>query len=98
MVHRADLVRGERYLAVPVLVVEVLSSSSVGIDRLLKRDVYARLGVLHYWIVDTDKPSITTLALTGRDYLETSTAHGDEVLTVTDPFSLTITPSQLVLT
>ncbi|WP_131767028.1 Uma2 family endonuclease [Candidatus Protofrankia californiensis] len=98
VVHRTDLVRGERYLAVPVLVVEVLSPSSVGIDRLLKRDVYARLGVPHYWIVDTDKPSITTLALTGTDYLETGTAHGNQPLKITDPFPLTITPSQLVLT
>ncbi|WP_131796220.1 Uma2 family endonuclease, partial [Candidatus Protofrankia datiscae] len=48
VVRRDDLVRGERYLAVPVLVVEVLSPSSLGIDRLLKRDVYARLGVPHY--------------------------------------------------
>ncbi|KLL09744.1 hypothetical protein FrCorBMG51_22835 [Protofrankia coriariae] len=98
VVRRDDLVRGERYLAVPVLVVEVLSPSSLGIDRLLKRDVYARLGVPHYWIVDADAPSITTLALTGTGYVETGTVHGDEVLTVTEPFPLTVSPSQLPLT
>ncbi|WP_250286581.1 MULTISPECIES: Uma2 family endonuclease [unclassified Frankia] len=98
VVRHDDLVRGERYLAVPVLVVEVLSPSSLGIDRLLKRDVYARLGVPHYWIVDADSPSITTLALTGAEYFEVGAVHGDEVLTVTAPFPLTISPSQLLRT
>ncbi|WP_322779515.1 Uma2 family endonuclease [Frankia sp. Cas4] len=97
VVARADLVRGERYLAVPLLVVEVLSPSSVGIDRLLKRDVYARLGVIHYWIVDPDKPSITTLSLADSDYVETLTVHGEATMIVTDPFPLTVSPSQLVL-
>ncbi|WP_322754427.1 Uma2 family endonuclease [Frankia sp. Cas3] len=97
VVARADLVRGERYLAVPLLVVEVLSPSSVGIDRLLKRDVYARLGVGHYWIVDPDKPSITTLRLRDGEYVEVATVHGEAIMTVTDPFPLTVSPSQLVL-
>ncbi len=98
VVRRSDLVRGVRYRAVPVLAVEVLSPSSVGIDRLLKRDIYARLGVSHYWIVDADKPSITTLARAGRDYIETAAVHGEESLTVTSPFPVTISPSQLILT
>ncbi|WP_207387022.1 Uma2 family endonuclease [Frankia sp. Cppng1_Ct_nod] len=99
VVRRADLVRGQGYLAVPVLAVEVLSPSSVGVDRLLKRDVYARLGVPHYWIVDADKPSITTLALRDgeSEYAETTTVHDDQTLTVTDPFPVAINPAQLVL-
>ncbi|MGA1529327.1 MAG: Uma2 family endonuclease [Kiritimatiellia bacterium] len=35
----------------PRLVVEVLSSSTERMDRLLKRELYARCGVEEYWIV-----------------------------------------------
>ncbi|MGH9077787.1 MAG: Uma2 family endonuclease, partial [Acidimicrobiales bacterium] len=38
--------------AVPLLVVEVLSPSNAAQDRALKRDLYERLGVPAYWIVE----------------------------------------------
>jgi len=36
----------------PDLVIEILSESSVRIDRLTKLDLYQRAGVREYWIVD----------------------------------------------
>ena len=36
----------------PTLVIEILSPSTSRRDRLLKRDLYARVGVEEYWVVD----------------------------------------------
>ena len=47
--------------AVPLLVVEVLSPSNPAQDRMLKRDLYQRLGVPAYWIVDPLQPSLLAL-------------------------------------
>jgi Uma2 family endonuclease len=47
----------------PTLVVEVLSESTMGRDRLVKRDAYARIGVPHYWMVDRHRRSIVELVL-----------------------------------
>jgi Uma2 family endonuclease len=77
--------------------VEVLSPSSVGIDKLLKRNVYARLGVPSYWIVDVDEPSVTVLALADGEYLDETTGTGDEPLTLTAPFPITVRPTDLLL-
>ncbi len=95
--RKADLVPGQPYEGVPVLAVEVLSPSSLGIDRLLKRQVYARLGVPFYWIVDCDDPSVAVLTLVDGGYLEEMTATGDELLTPTKPFPVTFHPSDLLL-
>ena len=46
----------------PDLVVEILSPSSRGHDSAVKRELYARHGVLEYWIIDPDRE--TLLALT----------------------------------
>lgn len=37
-----------------LLAVEIISPSSVRIDRIIKRDFYLRAGVAEYWIVDLD--------------------------------------------
>jgi Uma2 family endonuclease len=98
VVRSTDLIPSEPYLGVPLLAVEVLSPSSEGIDRLLKRDVYARLGVPQYWIVDAAKPAITVLALTGTTYSDQATVRGDELLAISDPFPVAVRPAQLVRT
>jgi Uma2 family endonuclease len=95
--RKVDLVPGRSYGGVPVLAVEVLSPSSLGIDKLLKRQVYARLGVPSYWIVDVDKPSVSVLTLADGGYLDTVTAAGDEPLTLAEPFPVTFRPTDLLL-
>ena len=80
--------------AVPVLVVEVLSPSNPAQDRMLKRDLYERLGVPAYWIVDPSRPSLTALRLVeGRFDVEADTSRR---FRTEWPFSLDLIVAELV--
>lgn len=48
----AKLANGKYVDGPPDLAVEVVSASSGRMDRLVKRDLYERCGVAHYWLVD----------------------------------------------
>ena len=52
----------------PTLAVEVLSPSTVQIDRGVKSQLYARHGVPHYWIVDPEARSIEAYRLAESAY------------------------------
>jgi Uma2 family endonuclease len=95
--RKVDLAPDGSYEGVPVLAVEVLSPSSLGIDRLLKRQVYATLGVPSYWIVDVVEPSVTVLTLIDGGYIDAATVTGCEPLTVSEPFAMTFRPTDLLL-
>lgn len=87
--------------AVPVLLVEVQSPSNAAYDRLLKRDLYERLGVANYWLVDpgaTDRPvSLTALALDGRgQYRVEAEATGVEPFSTDQPFLVSFVPADLL--
>lgn len=43
---------------VPILVVEVISPSTAGYDRGLKRRFFQRAGVAEYWVVDVDAETV----------------------------------------
>jgi Uma2 family endonuclease len=80
-----------------LLAVEVLSPSSRRMDRVRKMGIYAGMGVPHYWIVDPARPvAITAFSLEGSAYREQARAFGDELLTLEDPFPVSITPSRLL--
>ncbi|HZI97473.1 MAG TPA: Uma2 family endonuclease [Actinomycetales bacterium] len=81
---------------VPLLVAEVRSPSTAGREAVLKRSGYARLAVPHYWLVDVDEPSVRILRWRAGGYDEIAFAAGDEPVTVTEPFTVTVVPSQLV--
>jgi Uma2 family endonuclease len=49
---RAHLVREEGLYAGPDLVVEVASPGTTSLDLVEKRDVYQRLELPEYWVVD----------------------------------------------
>jgi Uma2 family endonuclease len=72
----------ERYVqGPPDLVVEALSPSEPERDREIKRKLYARYGVLEYWIVDPDAKSIELLvrrlgAFVGKEKLTSPVLKG----------------------
>jgi Uma2 family endonuclease len=50
----------------PALAVEVVSNSRI--DRVRKRDVYARFGIPEYWVVDPDADRVEIYRLDGDRY------------------------------
>lgn len=72
----------------PLLVVEVLSRSTRRRDAGEKRDIYAGLGVPHYWLVDPERHSATVLRLDDGQYVELVSAVGE--LQVEEPFPATV--------
>lgn len=80
----------------PLLAVEVRSPSTAGRDAVLKRSGYARLGVPSYWLVDVDIPSIRVLRWRAGGYDEVAYVEGEQPLTVTEPFPVTIVPADLI--
>lgn len=72
----------------PLLVVEVLSRSTRRRDQGEKREIYAELGVPHYWLIDPGRHAATVLSLTEAGYEQTSTAVGE--LVVVEPFPVRV--------
>jgi len=50
----------------PELVVEILSPGTVRWDRVLKKAVYGRAGVLEYWVIDPAGKSLEVYRLDGK--------------------------------
>ena len=61
---RSSLVSVRGIEGPPTLVVEILSRSTMQIDRGAKLQLYARHEIPHYWIVDPDERRIEAYALT----------------------------------
>jgi Uma2 family endonuclease len=85
-----------RLVQPPVLVVEVLSSSTRRFDETRKRLAYAALGVEHYWIVDPRQPSIEALRLIEGDYVTVAKADAGDRFTVAEPVPLSLDPADLL--
>ncbi len=62
---RRHVLRAANVVGAPDLCVEILSPSTASLDRVRKRELYARHGVLHYWIVDLDARAIEEYVLDG---------------------------------
>lgn len=77
------------------LAVEVLSPSTRRKDQILKRSKYEDARVQAYWIVDPEGPSVTVWALHNGRYRETATAVGDELLSISEPFAVSLRPCDL---
>ena len=77
------LLGGDSVRGAPDLVVEILSPSTAGQDRTLKRALYVKHGVKEYWLVDPDARTVTVLRL-GEDAFEVEAIYG-EGQTMTSP-------------
>jgi len=60
-----EIISGERLVAAPELVIEILSrgSSNAARDRIVKRQLYAKYAVAEYWIVDAENHAIEVYRL-----------------------------------
>jgi Uma2 family endonuclease len=81
------------------LAVEVVSPSSVRMDRLVKPSVFAQAGVPAYWRVELDGPGaplIVVCTLHGDVYREIVTVRAGEAVTVDVPYRVELRPADLV--
>ena len=81
--------------ATPLLVVEVLSPRNAASDRLLKRDLYERLGVPAYWIVDPAEPALTALRLVDGVFEIEAEVSGEATFETGWPYPLAFRPADL---
>jgi Uma2 family endonuclease len=76
---RLHLISEDKAFPVPPdFAVEVLSPSSVQMDRENKFDLYREKGVRFYWIVDPIQRTIEAYELVGRDYVARGRGRGNQ--------------------
>jgi len=63
------------------LVVEILSATTRRTDRQTKAQLYAKHGVLHYWLIDPDLQSVEAYELAGGQYNLAAQAQNAEAFT-----------------
>lgn len=79
----------------PTLVVEIVSPSTIQIDRRVKFQLYARHEVPYYWIVDPDGRSIEAYTLTEGTYQLTGRLEGLEPVSFPPFPDLVLAPASL---
>ena len=89
--ERRDLVGAKAMEGPPDLTVEVISPSSVIIDRDDKFGEYARAGVPHYWIIDPAEQTFEGYSLIGSRYIATGKARGADSVSL-PPFPSLVIP------
>ncbi len=68
MNERRQIITPTRIIGVPHLIVEILSPSNSRHDRVTKMELYERVGLPEYWIVEPDKQSVDQFVLGGSKY------------------------------
>jgi Uma2 family endonuclease len=58
----------DEYWEVPDLVAEVISESNPNLDRVRKKEEYARAGIPEYWLVDPYEKRVEVYRLEGETY------------------------------
>jgi Uma2 family endonuclease len=79
----------------PTLAVEIVSPSTISIDRHTKFQLYARYGVPYYWIVDVDPRMAEGYILEAGQYRLAARATGDESFSAPPFTDLTISAAAL---
>jgi Uma2 family endonuclease len=74
------------YALAPDWACEVLSPSTLRVDRVLKLPIYAREGVPHVWLVDPIAQTLEVFGLDGTGYRLLST-HGGDARVRAEPFA-----------
>ena len=92
---RASLVSERAIEGPPSLVVEVVSPSTLAIDRKTKLELYARHRIPFYWIVDPATRTIEAWELVGAAYRLATRAPGDTAVSLPPFRDLVFTPESL---
>lgn len=107
-IMQPDLIisRGPRVVSVTeaadvLLVCEITSPSNASTDRAMKRQLYAEAGIKWYLLVEpemTKYESVTLhlFRLTADGYTTHATAHGDETLSLDQPYPVKIEANRLL--
>lgn len=66
--ERQDILHPRGIMGAPDLVVEIISPSSLRLDRYGKKELYERFGVREYWIIDPGSRSVEVFVLTRGSY------------------------------
>ena len=66
--ERKAIITPTKIKGVPDLVVEILSESMIKNDRVLKKELYERVGIPEYWIVDLEEHLVDQFVLTRRGH------------------------------
>jgi len=65
------------YKGAPDMVVEILSPSTAGRDKLVKFNKYLKAGVKEYWIVDPERKIVEVYVLRGTSYIASVYSEND---------------------
>jgi Uma2 family endonuclease len=79
--ERAKLIlSGERIIAAPDLIVEIVSPGSENQrrDRVVKKQLYARFGVREYWIADPESKTIEIITCNAEVAADSVVFHADD--------------------
>ncbi len=90
---RQSILTEKNIQGAPALVVEVVSDTRM--DRVRKRDLYARFGVPEYWVVDPDADRVEVYRLSGDGYAKPEIFEPGETLTYDGLPGLAIDLTQL---
>ncbi|MEZ4868581.1 MAG: Uma2 family endonuclease [Caldilineaceae bacterium] len=85
------------FAGVPDLIVEVISPSSIRLDRTVKFDTYEQAGVPEYWIIDLKAHLVEVYTLARGEYALFGQYTGDELSTSQVLSGLQIKASTLFL-
>ncbi len=75
-----DRMAQKKIIGAPDLVVEIASPSTAAFDRLTKYDIYARTGVVEYWIVKPTNRTVEVLVLESGEYRSPGSFSGQATL------------------
>ena len=78
--ERTHLVGEKAMEGLPDLAIEVLSPSSIEVDREDKFEQYRDAGVMHYWIIDPAERTVEAWTLTEGRYIEAGNGADADVL------------------
>jgi Uma2 family endonuclease len=70
----------QAFAGVPALIVEVISPSSIRLDRKIKFDTYEQIGVNEYWLVDPKLRGIEVYTLSHGEYALFGQYTGDDLI------------------